>query len=240
MNYRTKGTNIPVRKVGDKSQGSDEARNPEGVGGLEGVGRSQDDRRMANSRGAREGVRQTREASTDPTDDQTRRGDVDVVKGRRRKRSPEIPDLDVSGDQAVDWRDAAMRLKAEMDNYRRRQHRWAEASVEREKAELLRKFLEVIDNLEQALKHLDPQDPAHQGVQLAYDGILTLLIREGVERVFAQGRPFDPEIHEAVAVVSAPPDQRVDVRVVEEVSSGYRFKDRVLRPAKVVVAKRGG
>jgi molecular chaperone GrpE len=86
---------------------------------------------------------------------------------------------------------------------------------------------------------LDPQDAAHQGVQLAYDGILTLLIREGVERIFAQGRPFDPEVHEAVAVVSAPPDQQEDMRVVEEMSSGYRFNDRVLRPAKVVVAKRG-
>lgn len=84
-----------------------------------------------------------------------------------------------------------MRLKAEMQNYRSRQRRWAEDEVVREKSRLLHRFLDVVDSLEQSLSYLDSGDPVHQGVQLAYDGILALLLREGVERIFAQGRAFD-------------------------------------------------
>lgn len=136
-----------------------------------------------------------------------------------------------------DWKDRALRLQAEMQTYRQRQQRWAEEQVVEEKSALLLSFLEVVDNLEQALKHLSAGDPTHQGVQLAYDALLRMLMREGVERVFAQGRPFDPDVHEAVAVVPAPPRQREDMRVVEVTQPGYRYKDRVLRPAKVIVAK---
>lgn len=138
----------------------------------------------------------------------------------------------------VDWREMALRLKAEMENYRKRQKRWAEDEVQRETADLLRKFLNVVDNLEQALQHIDPHDPTHQGVQLAYDDLLHLLLRQGVERIFAKGAVFDPNRHEAVAMVPAPYDRGADeMRVVEVTSPGYMYNERVLRPAKVVVAK---
>ncbi len=139
----------------------------------------------------------------------------------------------------VDWRDTALRLKAEMENYRKRQKRWADDEVLREKERLLRQFLGIVDNLEAALEHLEAGDAVHQGVQVAYDAMLALLLREGVERIFAQGRPFDPTHHEAVAVVPAGADGRDDMHVVEVTSPGYMFAGRVLRPAKVVVAKRG-
>jgi molecular chaperone GrpE len=137
----------------------------------------------------------------------------------------------------VDWRDVALRLKADMDNYRKRQKRWAGDEIAREKAVLLSRFLEVMDNLEHALAHVDSGDPAHQGLQMAYDSMLSLLLREGVERVFARGRVFDPTYHEAVATVPGSVDGADDMRVVDVVSPGYRLGDRVLRPAKVVVAK---
>jgi molecular chaperone GrpE len=137
----------------------------------------------------------------------------------------------------VDWQEATMRLKAEMQNYRRRQRRWAEDEVVREKARLLHRFLDVVDSFEQSLEYLEPQDPVHQGVQLAYDGILALLNREGVERVFAQGRAFDPDLHEAVATVPVRPGGVADMHVAEVLSPGYRYGDQVLRPAKVVVAR---
>ncbi|MBN1247957.1 MAG: nucleotide exchange factor GrpE, partial [Anaerolineae bacterium] len=129
----------------------------------------------------------------------------------------------------IDWKDRALRLQAEMQTYRQRQQRWAQEQVREEKAELLTRFLEVVDNLEQALKHIDPNDAAHQGVRMAYDGLLRMLIREDVERIFAKGRVFDPDVHEAVAVVPAPPGHGDDMRVVEVMTPGYRYKDRVLR-----------
>ncbi len=141
--------------------------------------------------------------------------------------------------EEVDWQEVAKRLKAEMENYRKRQRRWAEDQILSEKSDLLRKFLEVVDNLEYALAHIDSGDPAHRGVQVAYDAVLSLLLREGVERIFAKGHPFDPLRHDAVAVVPAPADQSDDLKVIDVTSEGYMFEDRVLRPAKVVVAKRG-
>lgn len=137
----------------------------------------------------------------------------------------------------INWQDKAMRLQAEMQTYRQRQRRWAEEEVIQEKARLLLHFLEVVDNLEQALAHVEPGDPAHQGIQVAYDGALQMLIREGVERIFAKGRVFDPDLHEAVAVVPATPGTGEPLRVTEVLSPGYRYHDRILRPAKVVVAK---
>ena len=150
---------------------------------------------------------------------------------------PGRPSPEGGGDSSVDWRDAALRMKAEMENYRKRQQRWAEDEVRREKADLLLKFLEVVDNLEAALQHINPQDPAHQGVRLAYDSLLKLLLREGVERIFAKGQLFDPNYHDAVATVPAERGRGDELRVVEVMSPGYRFNDRVLRAAKVVVAK---
>jgi molecular chaperone GrpE len=131
-----------------------------------------------------------------------------------------------------------MRLKAEMENYRKRQRRWAEDEIAQEKARLLGRFLEVVDNLEHALEHVEPDDPTHQGLQMAYDGMLNLLIREGAERIFAKGRAFDPALHEAIAMVPALPDQDVEMLVTEVMAPGYRLGERVLRPSKVVVAKR--
>lgn len=168
-----------------------------------------------------------------------REEEADPTQRETAPTSPQdpLPEVPAGGDAGVDWRDTAMRLRADMENYRKRQKRWAEDEVVREKAELLTRFLVVIDDLERALEHLDPTDPAHQGVQVAYDGILNLLLREGVERIFAKGQVFDPHKHEAVAVVPAQQARDDELRVVEVTSPGYTFEGRVLRPAKVVVAK---
>jgi len=146
------------------------------------------------------------------------------------------------GEQAessnTDWRDMAIRLRAEMENYRKRQKRWAKGEILEDKVRLLTGFLNVMDQLEKTLEHLDPEDPNHQAVQLAYDSMMKLLIREDVERIFALGRAFDPQWHDAVAMVPASADQDEEMRVVEVVNPGYRLDSRVLRPARVVVAKR--
>jgi molecular chaperone GrpE len=170
-------------------------------------------------------------------------GAPDLPRAEAASRSASVDEVESqaqgSTEGGVDWRDAALRLKAEMENYRKRQKRWAEDEILREKADLLFKFLEVVDNLEIALEHIDPQDPTHQGVRLAYDALLNMLLREGVERIFAKNQVFDPNYHEAVAVVPAPRGRGDELRIVEVTSSGYRYNDRVLRPAKVVVAKPG-
>jgi len=142
-------------------------------------------------------------------------------------------------DDIAEWRDIAIRLKADMANYRKRQQRWAQDEVQREKDRLLLGFVDVLDNLAQAVSHLDPDSATHQGVKIAYDNMLKLLFQEGVERIDAQDAPFDPQWHDAVAMVPALNSQREAMLVTEVVNNGYRIGDRLLKPSRVVVGKRG-
>ncbi len=137
----------------------------------------------------------------------------------------------------IDWKDMALRMRADMDNFRRRQARLAEDRVRREKAYLLKGFLGVIDMLETVLSHLDANDPHHQGVQVAYNEMQKVLRDADVEKIDSVNRPFDPNWHEAVAIVPPIKGQKTDLLVVDVEEEGYRLGERVLRPARVIVAK---
>ncbi len=136
-----------------------------------------------------------------------------------------------------DWRDRALRLQADMDNYRKRQQRMAEDKIDAERQRLLRSFLPVVDDLERALAAPSGDGRGlRDGVQLTHRAALQLLQREGVEPIREQGRPFDPHWHEAVATVD---HARVGVEpdtIVDVLEPGYRQQDQLLRPARVVVA----
>ncbi len=138
----------------------------------------------------------------------------------------------------IDWQDKALRLQAEMDNFRKRQRRLADERVEQDKRILLQGFLRVMDNLEKVVSHLDPDDPHHKGIQVTYDEMRKVLRQAGAEPIEAVGKPFDSAWHEAVAMVPAPANQKEDLLVIDEEQRGYRLGDRVLRPARVIVAKK--
>ena len=132
------------------------------------------------------------------------------------------------------WQEMALRLQAEMDNFRKRQERRSDEAVTAERERILTLFLPVIDNLARALRHDDQADATvRQGVELTHRELMRLLATEGVTRLETKGQAFDPNWHEAVAVV--PTDVEADT-IVEEVAAGYKLDDRLLRPAKVVVA----
>lgn len=142
-----------------------------------------------------------------------------------------------------DWRDRAMRLQADMDNFRKRQQRLAQDQIEAERQRLLGAFLQVVDDLERALAAsevpgdgLRDGDGLRRGVQLTHRTAMQLLQREGVEPLEAKHRRFDPNWHDAVATVGHNGSLAAADTVVEVVEPGYRLGDRLLRPAKVVVA----
>jgi len=138
---------------------------------------------------------------------------------------------------AVDWQDRAQRLQAEMENYRRRQQRLAQGQIESERERLLKAFLEVVDDLERALAS-PSQDGGglREGVQLTHRAALQRLEKENVQRIEARGRRFDPDWHEAVSTVSGRQVGAAPETVVQVLEPGYRLGDRLLRPARVVVA----
>lgn len=153
--------------------------------------------------------------------------------------APPLPEPDVTAPaETVDWRDMALRLRAEMDNYRKRQQRLAEDQIVAERKRLLTAFLTVPDNLERIVKHLQTNDPYHQSIRVAYDEFLKVLRLEGVEPLVAVGAPFDPLLHDAIAMVPAVDGQREEMVVIDEEQKGYHLGEQVLRPARVIVAKR--
>ena len=159
---------------------------------------------------------------------------AEVAARAREEAATPAPDRSA---EVEEWRDRALRLQAEMDNYRKRQQRCAQDQIEAERHRLLGGFLRVVDDLERALgAPVAGADGLRQGIELTHRAAMQLLQQEGVERIEAKNRAFDPNWHEAVATVGHSGDQTSTSTVVEVVEPGYRLGERLLRPAKVVVA----
>lgn len=137
-------------------------------------------------------------------------------------------------DAQTDWEAVARQMQADMENYRKRQHRRADEAIAGEKERLLRQFLPLADNLQRALsQNTDNFAALRTGIELTLRQLEQTLAAEGVTRLETIGLPFDPAWHEAVATVPAntPSDT-----VVDEVEAGYRLNQKLLRPAKLIVA----
>lgn len=145
-------------------------------------------------------------------------------------------ELEKARAEAEEYKDRYLRTAAEMDNMRKRLEKRYADEAEQEKLRFLRLILPVIDHLEMVLKH-SGSDPEvlRQGVEMTLQEFLRTLEREGVKPIRSVGQPFDPFIHEAVEVVET--DEYPPGTVVEEVQKGYMYKDRLLRPARVRVAR---
>jgi len=167
------------------------------------------------------------------------RADAAVSEDVASVEAQSLSESDVTAtEEAVDWRDMALRLRAEMDNYRKRQQRLAEEQIAAERKRLLGAFLTVPDNLERIVAHLRLDDPHHQSVKVAYNEFMKVLRLEGVEPIDVVGRPFDPLLHDAIAMVPAVDGQREEMLVIDVEQKGYRIGEQTLRPARVIVAKR--
>ncbi|PZN08103.1 MAG: nucleotide exchange factor GrpE [Bacillota bacterium] len=126
------------------------------------------------------------------------------------------------------------RLQADFANYRRRmmqeQARWREQAI----GEFVLTLLPVVDNLERALQAGRDGDPLKDGVVMVHRQFLDVLRQVGVEPIEAEGRPFDPRLHEAVAREET--DRVPDGHVIEVYQRGYLYQGRTLRPALTKVA----
>jgi molecular chaperone GrpE len=130
--------------------------------------------------------------------------------------------------------DRLQRLAAEFDNYRKRSVREAAATIERANERLVKELLPVLDDLGRALEAAEEHEGAklEEGVRLVHRSLADLLAKEGLAEIETEGR-FDPHVHEALL---AQPSDKEEGTVVDVVQKGYRLGDRVLRPARVVVA----
>src|ERR671923_836105 len=126
------------------------------------------------------------------------------------------------------------RVAADFENYRKRVAREQENLTARAHERLVKELLPVVDDLERALRAAEEHEEAklEEGVRLVHRALAEALSREGLEEVPVDGK-FDPHVHEAL--LSQPSDAD-EGSVIDVVQKGYKLGDRVLRPARVVVA----
>lgn len=138
--------------------------------------------------------------------------------------------------QNVELMDALKRLKADFDNYRKRMIKEQTRILETAEADLVKKLLPVIDNLERAIASAGSVETKGlaEGVAKVLEMMLDILKSEGLEVIDPQGEPFDPEHHEAMMVVET--DECPEDQVTEVVTKGYRLGGLLLRPAMVKVS----
>jgi molecular chaperone GrpE len=147
-------------------------------------------------------------------------------------------DLEAARAEANQYREHLQRLQAEFDNYRKRVLREQTSAVELAAQPVIGRLLEVLDDFDLALMHAQDRpdfDRFLHGVELVYAKLLDTLRAEGLARMDAQGKPFDPELHEAL-MQSGEGDG--DPVVADVLRPGYTLKGRVLRPAGVRVERK--
>lgn len=134
--------------------------------------------------------------------------------------------------------DRLARTQAEFDNARKRAVKEQQDFRDYATIDSLKTLLPVIDSFERALQVKSEPSDFRDGVELIYKQLQDALAKQGVRPISAKGEPFDPRYHEAIEMVDT--TEAKDHEVIEELQRGYKFKDRLLRPAMVKVARNSG
>ncbi len=136
------------------------------------------------------------------------------------------------------YKDAALRARADLDNYRKRVAREKEEAIRYANNSLIEKLLPILDNFElglDAARNASDAAGIIQGLEMVRKQLEDFLRENGVEVVNAVGDAFDPNLHEAVA--HEPNGEVADGSVIRQIRRGFKLKDRLIRPASVVVSK---
>ena len=165
-----------------------------------------------------------------------------AAKGKKKKEKggvtftrEQVEQMELAVKQLETSKDQFARLAAEYDNYRKRTAKEKESLYQDAKADTIKEFLAVYDNLERAAAAPGGEDDPHKkGLEMIFTQYKELLKKLGVTEIEAQGRPFDPERHEAVMHVD---DENLGENEVAQVfQAGFLLGDRVIRHAVVQVA----
>jgi molecular chaperone GrpE len=134
------------------------------------------------------------------------------------------------------FRDLALRSQADFENYKKRAAREKEDAIKYANSSLLQRLVSILDNFELGLaaaKSESKQSPIYSGMVLVQKQLNDLLEENGLQAIEAEDKQFDPNLHEAIA---HEPGEAPEGIVIRQARRGYRFKDRLLRPARVVVS----
>jgi molecular chaperone GrpE len=146
--------------------------------------------------------------------------------------------LEVKEKEASENQDKYLRAVAELENYKKRAARDRADSLKYGQENLIKDILPLVDNLDRAMVHAcksNDFEAFKEGLRLVQNQLNGCLEKQGVERIEAAGRDFDPNVHEAMLQVESP--DHVHNQVVEEFEKGYLLNGRLLRPSKVSVCR---
>ena len=135
------------------------------------------------------------------------------------------------------FRDLALRTQADFENYKKRGAREKDEAIKFANRTLLERLVPIVDNFElglSAARNQSEQSPIYSGMSMILKQLSDFLTESGLEPVDAVGKQFDPNLHEAIG--HEPSDKVPEGRVIRQTRRGYRLKDRLLRPATVVVS----
>ena len=133
------------------------------------------------------------------------------------------------------WKDQAARIFADFENYKKRMEREQVSWMQTAQVSILKDLLTVVDNFDRALSAKnDAHADMYAGIEMIYKSVLQLLQKYGVKEFTEYGQ-FDPEFHEALMDIESA--DHTSGQIVQVLEKGFMIKDKVLRPAKVMVAK---
>ena len=142
-----------------------------------------------------------------------------------------------SEQEVAGLKDRWLRAVAELENFKKRTRREIDDAVFRARQDLLTSFFPTADNLDRALELARGNEQLFKGIEMVAHEFRSALARNGIEAVPTVGQPFDPAMHEALSQVDSP--EHAPGTVTFEFERGYRQGDRLLRPARVVIAGPG-
>lgn len=168
-------------------------------------------------------------------------GDAPAPPEQPAALTPEqIDELKAQAAKAAEHWERLLRNTADFENYKKRAARERQDAVKFANESLMQKLIPVMDNFEAALNAVqatggDNAQSLLTGVSMIHQQLKSALIEAGLEEVEAHGKPFDPNIHEAVS--QAESTEHPEGHVMQQLRRGYRLRERLLRPATVIVAK---
>ncbi len=140
--------------------------------------------------------------------------------------------------EASEAKDQMLRLAADCENFKKRMERERSNMLKYAEEGILKDLLPSIDNLGRAVEQARNSDDVAallEGVEMTLKGFLTTVEKYGLQAIESEGKPFDPNFHEAMVMEES--DDVPANHVMQEFEKGYLYKDRLIRAAKVVVAK---
>jgi molecular chaperone GrpE len=184
----------------------------------------------AQADAAQEEMAHTEEAQTEDTPQE----EAEVLTPEQQMAK----DLEEAQAAIADAKDKYLRLSAEFDNYRKRTLKEKAELIKNGAEKTLTAILPVLDDLERAVKTpaTDETKAMHEGIELIFNKFTKVLAQEGLQKIETEGKAFDTDFHEAIALIPAQSEEQKN-QILDCVQTGYTLNEKVIRHAKVVVAQ---